>query len=262
MAHTLYDNFYLSNEVADMLDSKLDLNRFVNVDNTLVGTAGMKRVINRYTASGEAEVLGMGEGNTQDIQVTMTPVEYEIKMAQNRFPYFDEQVMQDPMVVPVGMKKQSAILYNKINADIYGEFAKTTQEVEVDQFDFDAFVDAGAELGLENLEDVFKFAFVCPLDVAEIRKNMKETIQYVKEFAYEGYVGTCGDYHIYTKANATQGTIVTGTKDAVTVFHKTGVETEQERDANTRENKIYSRKYYIVALTDETKAVKIKKKTA
>ena len=50
-----------------------------------------------------------------------------------------------------------------------------------------------------------------------------------------------------------------GTKQAVTLFNKRGVEIEQERDANIRKNDIYSRKYYVVALTEETKAVKIKK---
>mgnify|MGYP000668287047 CR=1 FL=1 len=52
------------------------------------------------------------------------------------------------------------------------------------------------------------------------------------------------------------------TKEAVTLFNKKGTEVEQERDPNTRENSIYSRKYYLAALTDETKDVKIFKGTA
>jgi hypothetical protein len=63
--------------------------------------------------------------------------------------------------------------------------------------------------------------------------------------------------NIYTKRDAETGTIVLGTKEAVTLFNKKGVEVEQERDANTRLNEIYSRKYYLAALTDATKAVKI-----
>ena len=53
------------------------------------------------------------------------------------------------------------------------------------------------------------------------------------------------------------GTVVIATKEAVTVFNKKGTEVEQERDGNTRQNTIYSRKYYLAAMTDETKAVKI-----
>ena len=51
MANVVYENFYLSNEVEDQYNSHLDLVRFVTVDNSLVGTAGMKRIIHRYSAT-------------------------------------------------------------------------------------------------------------------------------------------------------------------------------------------------------------------
>lgn len=43
MAHKIYDNFYLSNEIEDQFNSHLDLQQFCTVDNSLVGTAGMTR---------------------------------------------------------------------------------------------------------------------------------------------------------------------------------------------------------------------------
>ena len=36
MAHTIYDNFYLSNEVEDQYNSHLDLQQFCTVDNSLL----------------------------------------------------------------------------------------------------------------------------------------------------------------------------------------------------------------------------------
>lgn len=63
--------------------------------------------------------------------------------------------------------------------------------------------------------------------------------------------------NLYTKKDAVSGTIILGTKEAVTLFNKKGIEIEQERDADTRENSIWSRKYYLAAITDKTKAVKI-----
>jgi len=63
--------------------------------------------------------------------------------------------------------------------------------------------------------------------------------------------------NLYTKKDAVAGTIVIGTKDAVTLFIKKGTETEQERDGNTRKNSVFNRKYYLAALTDATKAVKL-----
>ena len=92
--------------------------------------------------------------------------------------------------------------------------------------------------------------------------NLYSALQYVEAFAKNGYVGTVAGVNIYTKKDATSGSIYMGTKEAVTLFNKKGVEIEQERDANTRENRIFSRKYYLAALTNETKVVKLFKGTA
>ena len=47
------------------------------------------------------------------------------------------------------------------------------------------------------------------------------------------------------------------TRQAVTIFNKKGVEVETDRNGDIRQNTIWSRKYYLAALTDATKAVKI-----
>ena len=257
MANQVYENFFLSNEVEDQYNSHLDLQQFCTVDNGLVGTAGMKRVINTYRATDGTEKLVMGAGNTKSIEVNLSDAEYEIALAQNRFQYYDEQDMTDPNLVPVGMKHAGTDLYNTMNADIFAEFNKTGVEVQAASFGFDAFVDASAALNLENLEDVSIFAFVCPKDVAKVRKALKDDLKYVESFARTGYIGTVAGINVYTKKDATEGEIIVATKEAVTIFNKKGVEVEQERDGNIRQNSIYSRKYYIVALTDESKAVKI-----
>lgn len=252
-----YENFFLSNTVEDQYNSHLDLQRFCVIDNSLVGTAGMKRIIHTYSATNGTQKLGVGAGNTADITVSYVPVEYEIELAQNRFPWYDEHAMTDPMLVPVGMKHAGTDLFNTVQADIYGEFAKTKLIVPVTAFNFDAFVDATAELDLENIEDVEVFGFVHPKDKARLRKALKDELKYVESYARSGYIGTVAGINLYDKADATLGDIIVGIKGAVTIFNKKGVETEQERDANTRQNFTYSRKYYIVALTDGRKAVKI-----
>lgn len=258
MANTVYQNFFLSNTVEDQLNSHLDLQRFCKVDNGLVGTAGMKRVIHTYRATDGTEKLTIGQGNTKSIEVSYTPVEYEIALAQNNFKWYDEHAMTDPMLVPVGMKHIGTDMFNTIQKDIYTEFSKTGIEVSAASPNFDAFVDASAALNIENVEEVEVFGIVHPDDKAAVRKALKDTLQYVEAFARQGYVGTVAGVNIYAKADATKGEIVVATKDAVTIFNKKGVETEQEREPNTRQNTAYSRKYYVVALTDESKAVKIK----
>ena len=258
MANQIYENFFLSNTVEDQFNSHLDLVPFCTVDNTLEGTAGMKRVIHTYRATNGTEKLTVGQGNSKSIEVSYTPVDYEIALAQNRFVWNDEHAMTDPMLVPVGMKHAGTDMFNTVQADIYGEFAKTGIVVNATTFDFDAFVDASAALNLENVEDVSIFAFVCPKDKAKIRKALEDQLQYVEAYARQGYIGSVAGINLYDKADATEGEIIVATKDAVTIFNKKGVEMEQERDANTRVNSAFARKYYVVALTDESKAVKIK----
>ena len=256
MAHKIYDNFFLSNEIEDQYNSHLDLLAFCTVDNSLVGTPGMKRKINVYQATDGVEVLGMGEGNSKAIEVSYAEKEYEILMAQNRFDYFDEQAMTDDMLVPVGTRHMGTDMFNHVNGDIFAEFQKATLSVSAAAFNFDAFVDAMAKLNVENEPNTF--AFVCPEDMAKIRKALKDDLKYVTEFSKNGYVGTVGcGTHLYLKKDATPGEIIVATREAVTLFNKKGVEIEQERDANVRKNSIWSRKYYLAALTDATKAVKI-----
>ena len=259
--HKLYDNFVLANEIEDQYNSKLDLVRFCTVDNSLVGVAGDTKKIHVYRATNGTEKLKMGQGNIKNIEVSYEPEEYKIQLAQNRFPYYDEEVMVDPMVVPVGLGHMATDMFNTIQADIFAEFNKATLRVSTGAANkpigFDSFVDAVALLDLENIEDVEIFAFVNPTEMANLRKTLKDELKYVEAFVRSGYVGTVAGVNIYTKKDAETGTIVLGTKEAVTLFNKKGVEVEQERDANTRLNEIYSRKYYLAALTDATKAVKI-----
>ena len=257
MANQVYENFFLSNTVEDQFNSHLDLQQFCTVDKSLVGTAGMKRIIHTYRATNGTEKLTVGQGNSKSIEVSYTPVEYEIALAQNRFVWNDEHAMTDPMLVPVGMKHAGTDMFNTVQADIYTEFAKTGITVPATAFDFDAFVDASAALNLENVEGVSIFAFVCPKDKAKIRKALKDQLQYVEAYARQGYIGSVAGINLYDKADAKEGEIIVATRDAVTIFDKKGVEMETERDANTRVNSAYSRKYYVVALTDESKAVKI-----
>ena len=261
MANVIYDNFVLANEIEDQYNSHLDLLRFCTIDNSLTGEAGMVKKIHVYKATNGTEKLGMGEGNTKSIEVSYTPEEYRILMAQNRFQYFDEEAMTDPMVVPTGVRHMATDMFNTVNADIFAEFNKATLAHTAATPDFACFVDAAALLNAENLEGMELFAFVCPKDVAKIRKALKDDLKYVEAFVRQGYIGTVAGWNLYTKKDAVENTIVGGTREAVTLFNKVGTEVEQpprsSEDANVRKNTVISRKYYLAALTDATKAVKI-----
>lgn len=265
MANTVYDNFFLSNTVEDQFNSHLDLQQFCTIDNSLEGTDGMKRIIHTYRATDGTEKLTVGQGNTKSIKVSYTPKEYNIALAQNRFMWNDEHAMTDPMLVPTGMKHAGTDMFNTVQADVYGEFAKTGLEVPATAPDFSAFVDAVAALNVENDENVEKFAFLCAADKAKARKALKDELKYIEAYARTGYIGSVAGVNLYDKADATEGEIVVATRGAVTIFTKKGTSVElitngnrSEDAANKRINTAFSRKYYVVALTDESKAVKIK----
>jgi hypothetical protein len=266
MANVVYDNFYLSNEVEDQFESHLDLMRFCTVDRTLEGTEGMKRLVNVYTASNGTEKLTQGQGNSKSIEVGHTQREYDILLAQNRFDWYDEEAMKDPMLVPVGMKHAGTDMFNTVNGDIFGEFEKATLTVEATAFNFDAFVDAVAKLKLPENAEVEVFGWVSRAAKAALRKTLKDDLKYVEAFARNGYIGTVCGVNLYDKENAKDNEICIGTKAAVTAFIKKGTEVEliskttrSAEDANIRKNSAFTRKYYVMALTNETQAVRIVK---
>lgn len=255
--HVPYANFVLANEIEDQYNTKLNLMQFCTVDNSLVGVAGDTKKVHVYSATNGTEKLAMGAGNTKNIEVSYSEVEYKILLAQNRFPYYDEEEMKDPLIVQTGLRHMTTDMFNTVNADVLAEFAKATQAVYGATFAFGDFVDAAALLNSENVEGLNLFGLVNPADMATIRKNLKDDLKYVESFVRTGYVGTVAGMNLYTTKIAPKGTIYGGTREAVTLFNKKGVEVEQERDANVRLNEIYSRKYYLAAMTDATKCFKI-----
>lgn len=264
--NTCYDNFYLSNEIEDAFNSRLDLQQFCTADNALELVPGFKRKINVYRATDSVETLGIGQGNTKATSVDFVTKEYNILLAQGRFKYHDEEGMIDPMVVETGVTHLAVDMFNEVNKAVYAEFKKATRILPVQLFDFSAFADAQALLNAEDLEGMEIFAFVHPNDVAAVRKALKDDLKYVEAFSRQGYIGTVAGVNIYTKKDADAGNIYMATREAVTVFNKQGTTVEQSTDgnrsaddANVRLNTIFSRKYYVAALTNETKCIRITK---
>lgn len=268
MANTPYPNYVLENKFEDQHDTYLDLLGFCTVDTSLTGGPGFKKVIRTYSATtNKTQTLAQGEGNTEQIEAGYSDVEYETELLQNRFIYFDEEAMKDPLVVDTGLNHQAVDMFNTEQAKAIAEFAKAEQEVTVSAFNFDAFVDATAKIdALEIRESVNKdafslFALVNPDDLGEIRKNLKaeDGLQYVTDYATNGYIGTVASVNIFTSALVPAGTIYVATPQAVTYFTKKGTEVEQEREPNIRKNEVYLRKYGIFALTNQNYIVKMTK---
>ena len=253
MAHTIYENSVLSNKLNEVLRTKVDINPYMTIDNTLAQSAGMKKIVNVYTASGDVEALEMGKGNSGEITVSFEPKEYDVLTYQGKFSYFDEQEMQDPMVVDAGVDGAAKQMVNKFNDLAIAEFGKATLTAPAAAWSFDAVVDALAKLGETQAE----FMLINPNALAGFRKALKDMLSYSEAFARTGYIGSVAGVPVVVSNIVPENQAYIGTKEAVTVFIKKDTEVEQARDADVRRNDYWVRKYAVVALTDATKAVKI-----
>lgn len=255
MAHTVYENVVMSNKLNDILTTAVDLNQYMTIDTSMTESAGMKKVVNTYTSTGDVEELAMGEGNKGEITVSFVPKEYTVKTFQGKFAFYDEQEMQDPMIVDTGLTHSADIMTNKWTALAIAEFEKATLATTPTAWSFDAVVDAIAEMKLENEEGLF--LLISPADKAAFRKALKDDLNYSEGFVRTGYIGSVSGVPVIVTKAVPEGKGYLATKEAVTVFIKKDSETEYERDADIRLNSYWVRKVGVVALTDATKVVKI-----
>lgn len=261
--HLLYENFVLENKMDEFLTTLVDMNNYLTPDYTLAENAGMKKVINKYTATGDVEKLEMGKGNSDEISVSFEPSEYVVGTYQQKFVYYDEQEMNDPMVVEVGLKKMADNMVNSLTKDAIEEWDKATLIQYGCTWTYDDVVDAISKYPHEEQEESLAL-LISPQLKAAFRKNLKEYLSYVEPNVRTGYIGSvCGVPVVVSaaldpdKRLVSEATAFLVDRRAVTSFIKKGVEIEQERDADTRKNTIFSRKVGVVALTDATRVVKM-----
>jgi hypothetical protein len=197
----------------------------------------------------------MGEGNKSSIEVSFTPAEYTVKTFQGKFAFYDEQEMTDPMIVDTGLNHSADHMINKWTELAIAEFEKATLEQTAGAWSFDVVVDAIAKMGLED--EAGLFLLVSPEDKAAIRKALKDDLNYSEGFVRTGYIGSIAGVPVIVSKAVEAGKAYLATKEAVTVFIKKDSETEYDRDADTRNNSYWVRKFGVVALTNATKVVKI-----
>ena len=256
MANNVYANQVLEAKAKDLLLTAINAKNFMTIDSELAQNAGMKKVINVYTYSGEAEELGVGEGNGNRGSISYVPSEYEVKMVQQAFDYFDEDFMKDNTIVDNMLKGANQVMINKMTSDFVGELQKATLKVTNASFGYDIIVDGISELNLEDEKDVF---IVIPNTwKKDLRKDADYKAARQGEVVYSGQVGAIAGIPVIATKALTDAAFVM-TKEAVKLFMKKDVEVEQDRDADKRKNSVYLRESYVCALVDATKICKIAK---
>lgn len=252
MANTVFNNKVIEAKAKDLLTTAVNTRNLMAVDTSLTQEAGMTKTINVYTYTGEAEELGVGEGNTTRGSVAFTGTDYTVKLVQQAFDYADEDFMKDNNVVDMGVKGATQLMTNKMTADFIGECEKATLTHE-GPMSYDTIVDAIAKLNVEDESGLF--ILINPAQKAEVRKDPDYVAARMGEVVYNGQIGTVAGIPVIVSKAATNAYVAD--KNAVKLFLKQDVEVEQDRDADTRTNSIYLRAAYVVALVDATKVCKI-----
>ena len=254
-----YENFVLESRLTDLLNSKINVRNFITVDTSLVATPGMKKKINTYTYTGKVEELTKGNKNGTRGYVTFTPKDYDVKVVQQVFDYNDEDFMQDPTVVDMGVQGLSTLMVNYLNDKFFEELEKTSNEHQMTGQDisYDEIVDAIAKMELEDESQLFLIIGI--KDKATLRKDPDFKAARSGEIIYNGQIGSIAGIPVVVSKAITEDKAYLATKEAVTLFIKKESEIEQDRDKEKRINTIIARKVYVMALTNEVKAVKISK---
>lgn len=259
--HTLYDNFVLENKITDLMNTKLDIRSLFTTDTSLAQAAGLRKTINKYTYTGEVEKLAKGAKNTKKGKVTFAPTEYIVERYQQTYEYNDMDVMKDPMIIDVASRGAAEVMVNEIKTQFFTELTKISNSYEyTGDLNYDAIVDALAAIGEETEEGMF---LMLGLDgKKQIRKDPEFKASRQGEILYSGQFGTvCGLPVCFSKLMPADTSYITK-KDAITFFVKKEGSIEQDRDIETKENWVVYERHGLIALTDDTKSIKLTKKAS
>lgn len=253
MAHTLFENKVIEAKATELLTTAVNARNLMTIDNSLAEAEGMTKVVNVYSYTGAVEKLADGAKNSARGALAFVPHEYKVQRAQHTFDYTDSQFMTDNNVLDMSLKFANDVLTNEMTADFYAECAKCSKHVP-GAISYTTIVDAISEVGLENETNLF--VVIPNAWKAAIRKDEDYKNARMGEVVYAGQVGAIAGIPVIA-TNALEDKAYVMTKEAVKLFMKKDVEVEQARDVETKTNTVVLASYYVCALADDSKIVRI-----
>lgn len=251
-----YDNFVLANKIESILSTKMELNRYMTMDNSLTGTPGMVKVVHKYVPSGQVDKLGRGDANTHYIDADYTSEEYRVFRTQGQFRFYDDDQMTDPTLIDTKTQGLSESMVNEWKAEAFAEFAKTEQTSAASNFDLADFADAIAIYAnqFESQEGLF---ILCAQDlVPTLRKKLNDDLKYTEGYVKTGAIGAILGVPVYT-TKALSKVCYIADSQAVTAFIKKDTQVESDRNIDTKLNMVVASKYAVIALTDGRRCVEM-----
>lgn len=248
-----YDNEVLENQIKSVLDTKLDINRFMTPDYSLEGTDGLKVVIHTYKGAGDAEDLARGEGNSEFITSAYESKEYVINRTQAQTRYYDIDAYNDSKLIESQLQTLAESMVNNWTRKAVGEMMKSENVIACTNYDLADFADA-ISFYANQYEDQSGLFFLASMDMVPVlRKSLGAYLMYTEDYIRSGALGSILGVPVFTSKAVPANTIIMATREAVTAFQKTGVQVESDHDIDTKENRVVASRYAVIALTDETR---------
>jgi hypothetical protein len=164
-------------------------------------------------------------------------------------------VMKDPYILDVATTGAATVMANDMKSKYFAELAKISKSFPYATFNYDAIVDALAEINREVESDMF---VVMGNDLrAAIRKDADYKASRQGEILYTGQFGTISGVPCLFSKLVPAGEAYITAKDQVKLFVKNAGTVEQDRDIETKDNTVVYDRHGFMALVDETKSIKL-----
>ena len=252
---TIYDNTVLEAKLTELLNSKLEVRSLMTVDDSLTESAGLTKVINRYTYNGTVETLDGGEANSTAGTLRFTPETYTVKRYQQTFRYNDVEAMKDPALIDMALSGAADVMANQLRTEYFDQLKQVRHRhpIASDTVSYTDIVDALGNLGRE-VEDGL-FILMGTDGRTAIRRDSDFITAHQGDILYSGQFGTlCGIPVLFSKL-VPAGKVIITEKAAVKFFVKREAGLEQSRDIEKKENTIVYERHGVIALVDDTSSV-------
>ena len=242
--------------LGEFLDQKLinaiKLSPIVVVDQTLVGKAGSKLELPKYSYIGQAEDVAEGEA-MESATLQASTVEVEVKKAGKYVEVTDEAKLcaYGDIVAELGNQLLTSMA-DKIEGDLFAEVKTATKEVTVAEFGKDAVADALVSFG-EDLDEEM-YLFIRPEDFAVLRKD--PDFVHVDKGIITGERGMIHGCRIVVSKRVESPFIMKA--GALALVMKRNVMVEYDRDITRGVDGYAVNEHYAVQLRYDDKVVKIK----
>ena len=251
----MYENEVLETKLTEILNSKLEVHSLMTVDDSLTESAGLTKVINRYTYNGMVQELESGESNSVTGFLTFKPETYTVKRYQQTFRYNDMDAMKDPALVDMALEGAADVMSNQLRKEYFDQLKLIGNRHSISgaSVTYTDIVDALSELNHE-VEDGL-FILMGAQGRAAIRKDPDFIASHQGEIVYDGQFGTlCGIPVLFTKLIQDNKVIITE-RAAVKFFVKKEASLEQSRNIETKDNTIVYERHGVCALVDDTSSI-------